>query len=115
MGNTKSNTPPRKKNQPQQLLRSGENQSTDSESGYGKQSINTIKLVKLDLQVFQNVRVGNEVSILLRSVRYVCLFNNQRLGEVPNYYNNRLFPIHEYCAVIIEVAENPFSVTIELK
>ena len=115
MGNTKKNTPPRKKNQPQQLLRSGENQSTGDESSYSTQLITTIKLIKLDLQVFQKVREGDEVNLLLRAAKYSCLFNNQRLGDVPNYYNDRLLPLEVYNAIIIELTKNPLFVTIELK
>lgn len=115
MGNTRDNTPPRKKNQPQQLLPSGENQGISGESSYGRQLVNTIKLIKLDLDVLEKVREGDKVLVLFRSTRYLCLFNNQRMGDVPNYYNNRLFPVEAYSAIIVELKKNPLSVTIELK
>lgn len=111
MGNTKDKTRPRKKNQPEQLLSSGEKEVV--QAGGRFQSIE-IKLVKLNLELLPCVKQGNLAIVVLEHNRYSCLFNSEKLGEVPQYYNSRMLPKAIYDARIKALTLAPASVTIEL-
>lgn len=112
MGNTSPKEKPKKEAQANQVLDSGA--GIGGGGGSGSRSTLIIKLTKLQRTVVNQSQESDSVDVQWQGTAYGVFWSGQLLGMVPGNYNERLEPPTSHRANVVELAQEPMNVVIEV-